>query len=198
MTSVHVFGNKANYINTSATAITGSYVVKSILSARTARVPDVTTILSPNGIQASINWKDNSFNINGHVLGLDDLRFKVKSPGSLFTKRWSYNKISWHIKYQYDAKAWQIWRLNGDTAEEQTSAEFKLYKSKLIGDSVPATITFNPSVSESDALFLLMALIYSEVTEHPPPSLSRGFSDNVARAIAATSDILEIGGMLRD
>ncbi|KAG6814881.1 hypothetical protein H0H93_011861, partial [Arthromyces matolae] len=87
-------------------------------------------------------------------------------------------------------------RITGSTNTQSPQAlvEFHLYQSKLIGPSIPATISINipsssSSASDSDLPFLLSILIYSEIKLHPPISLggklSKNLGDNVARGIIA-------------
>ncbi|KAG6828519.1 hypothetical protein H0H92_007737 [Tricholoma furcatifolium] len=179
MTSVYTFNNKANYTDASITSQSGSFVVRS------TQKPDVTVINGPSKTEGLINWEEKTFHIDGEVLPVDDIRMREKGPGLVSLRRWTYNKVSWHFKYEYETKTWFVWRLRDDTAEPKACVEFTLYQSKVIGNSTAATVTVDPSVSDADALFLLMALIYCESTEHPPNKFS--VTNGVLGALTALS-----------
>ncbi|KAG5634850.1 hypothetical protein H0H81_000514 [Sphagnurus paluster] len=186
MNSTFTFDNKSDYFNSSATsANSSSWTTISTFVSPSDHVPRVTIVKSPYGNEGSIHWQDRKFTLNGEQLEVDDVRFKETGAGSLFSRRWFYQKSQWRIKYIYDSKTWMVWRYaTSDVAEETPSAKFKIYESKVVGKSVPASLFFHPSLSESDAHFIVLALLYSETTEHAPAA-PRGFGDVFAVGITA-------------
>ncbi|GLB38082.1 hypothetical protein LshimejAT787_0411330 [Lyophyllum shimeji] len=140
MSTEFVFDNKARYLEGSLISASNvSYILSSTFAKRGDRMPVVTTLKGPYGHQASISWLGPALEVDGSKLRVDDIRFKEKGPGSLFARRWVYQKNQWRVKFEYDAKTWNVFHVLGDTAEQTPSAVFKLYRSKLIGPSVPAS-----------------------------------------------------------
>jgi hypothetical protein len=73
--------------------------------------------------------------------------------------------------------------MNDNKPAENTAVEFKPYHSKSFGKSEAATLRL--SVPDADALFIILILVYSEVTTHPPVSFGAKLSHNLAIAIAS-------------
>jgi len=187
MSTEFTFNSKADYCDASLTTAStsdGSYTLNSTSIKRRGRVPEATTVKSPHGRQGTIYWLERSFEIDGVKREVDEMRFKEKGEG-IFTRRWSYQTKQWRVKFEYDAKAWNVFRVVDDTPEAQPSVVFRLYQAGIIGKSLPASVTFEPSVSESDAMFILMVLLYSELTQRVSPSFTSRFSDGIPQAIAS-------------
>ncbi|KAH0588311.1 hypothetical protein H2248_004172 [Termitomyces sp. 'cryptogamus'] len=83
MDSVYVFDNKAHYTSASATNSSGiSFVINTSASTTRDMLPTgMTTIEGPSRKQASINWQAGTFDIDGQVISIDDIRSKDTRPG---------------------------------------------------------------------------------------------------------------------
>ncbi|KAF5376244.1 hypothetical protein D9615_008472 [Tricholomella constricta] len=187
MSIKYSFNQKANYLSGSFTSTSNaSWLIYSTFGSRKDNLPQLTIVKGPYRRVASIHWEDKVLDINGKKVGIDDIRFKERGHGSLFAHRWSDGTTQWRTKYEQGAKTWnvgRVFRIVDDEPEGTSSAEFKLYRAKIIGESVPASVTYRASVSESEALFILLAVLYCEITEHAPSTRCTGISDNIARAI---------------
>ncbi|KAF8058519.1 hypothetical protein FPV67DRAFT_506946 [Lyophyllum atratum] len=182
--SEFLFNSKAKYLDTSLsnTSDKASYLLSSTFAERSDRMPQVTMARGPYGRQGSIIWPERALELDGVRLAVEEIRFKEKGPGSLFSHRWSYQNTQWRVKFVHDAKAWNVFRVVGEIPEGNPTVVFKLYQSSFARKSLPASITFQSSVSEADAIFILLVVLYSELTQHRPPSFFPDILGSVARA----------------
>ncbi|KAG6886829.1 hypothetical protein C0992_002118 [Termitomyces sp. T32_za158] len=158
MDTVYTFNNKAHYTNASATTTLGTSFV-------------LTTALAGDGeSQAEVTV--------------------VRGPkGQQAMIDWKHRTFNVDDQTVGIDDLRSVRRLVNDTAEERTTMDFQVYRSKIIGKSIPATITMmDSSLSEFEALVLWMAVVYSEVTQHPRASLTRNLGDNIARGINGTCE----------
>ncbi|KAG6808173.1 hypothetical protein H0H93_000487, partial [Arthromyces matolae] len=109
--TVYTFTDKSDYTQTTATNPSSDQLTITITSSFAVGIPgkekrslDRTTIKCPNGEQATINWSQDSFEIDGETLNVEDVRSWDKS--SLYSRQWAYNKSSYEVKYEYGAKYW--------------------------------------------------------------------------------------------
>lgn len=77
----------------------------------------------------------------------------------------------------------QVWALYKDEPAETVAVEFKPYLSKTFRKSEAATLRV--SIPDVESVFVILFLVYSQVTERSPITLGAKFSDAIAAAISS-------------
>ncbi|RDB20575.1 hypothetical protein Hypma_012152 [Hypsizygus marmoreus] len=172
MAAEFVFDHKNDYVNGSLTDTSNASLIYTFNSTypsskRRDEMPETTEVRNPYGKHAVIFWKERAFQLDGGRLLVDDIRTKEHDSGSTLARRWLYANKKWQVRFDSGHRTWKVFWVLNDTPEETSSVEFKPFHSNLAGKAHPATITVQSSVTEHDALFVIIVLLYSELTEHP-------------------------------
>lgn len=127
---------------------------------------------------AEINWKNKYFDINGEVLPHNRI---MQKSGGLFSSRktWTYGKFV--VELHYDNKEW--------TAKSPTTnviiGRFRSRRERLLHDDENATLTIDVDLASPEAMFLILAFMYSETRR----------LDNVKTSDTAGAGV-EVGGAI--
>ncbi|KAJ7346325.1 hypothetical protein DFH08DRAFT_870979 [Mycena albidolilacea] len=119
----------------------------------------ITTITAAGGLVGSINWREKLFIINNVERKRDDLHSR-KSGLLNPTYEWKWDDKAYEFKYSL--KELLVSPATGDTAD---IVRFTIYHPHLFHDNERAILCFpRPIQDEVERMFLLMAILYTEIT----------------------------------
>ncbi|KAF9457644.1 hypothetical protein BDZ94DRAFT_1326103 [Collybia nuda] len=187
MNQRYIFDNESNYYNATisgADNASGSYTLTSVVRPANG-VPNTTILQSPWGEEGVIHWRDREIEVDGVRHPIDTIKQREGGPRSL-TYLWALGKSQWRSKYMSDSRSWKVWSGRDNPPSDTVVIEFKPYRSKTFGKADAAELRI--SVSDKDAIFVILFLIYLQIIEGPRFSfMDRMLGDLFASSMSSGS-----------
>ncbi|KAF8142894.1 hypothetical protein K438DRAFT_1784249 [Mycena galopus ATCC 62051] len=119
----------------------------------------LTTIASASGVSGFINWREKSFVINGVQRGWNSL--KTRSGGVFSSEHtWNWGPRPFKLKYHDSHRELLATPSVGDSSD---TVRFTTYHPHLFSDNERAVISFPQTMQESERMFVLMAILQTEI-----------------------------------
>ncbi|KAF9469476.1 hypothetical protein BDZ94DRAFT_1293212 [Collybia nuda] len=151
-----------NYSNT-LTSTSANYTLMSDIV--NPGVPNTTILRTPQGNEGAIHWKDRAIEVGGVRYLIDDLK-RTEERSQFLAYMWVIGPKRWRSKYVTRSRTWKVWSVGDDLSTETLAIKFKPYYPKAFRTGEPAKL--GVSVADEDSTFIILFLIYLQITEGPP------------------------------
>ncbi|KAJ7895191.1 hypothetical protein B0H14DRAFT_2558769 [Mycena olivaceomarginata] len=128
----------------------------------------ITTITAASGQTGIINWREKVFILNGVQRQWDTIR-----SGGVWSKEkeWNWENRPFKLKYHHRNQELLVTPTVGGDAH---TARFTVYHTHLLRESDRAVIYFPSQMEEGERMFLLMAILETEMHRQDVQNASNG------------------------